>query len=222
MINRIFLIVLIAASISNITYAQLDSKAKVILDRARQRYSDIDYFRIKFNYVLENKNNNTKDSFDGTIIIYGDKFYLKIKDQEIYNNGTTVWTYIKESNEVNISNFEPDENEVTPNKIYSMYEKGFKYELMEENVYVINGYYDKIRLTPENKNLSYHTVYVYIKRSNPNMSAIKKWQILEKNSNVYTFTVNEMTKYPKEVTNDADFFNFQKSKYPGVEVVDLR
>lgn len=56
---------------------------------------------------MESPTAGINETSEGEIIVQGPKFNLKLSGQEIINNGTTVWTYLKESNEVNITNYEP-------------------------------------------------------------------------------------------------------------------
>lgn len=218
-----FVFFIVGVFFSSPSWAQYDPKAKTILESAKARYSAIDYYRIKFTSSLENKAYNTKESYYGSIIVQENRYHLILKNQEIINDGTTVWTYLKDAKEVNISNYEPDEDDITPNKVYSLYEKGFKYAIEQENVAIEGGTYDKIRLSPTDTKVSYHTIFLFIKKNaGVNTGAIKKWQIYEKNGNEITYSVYEFTKYPKVVTENPNYFYFDTKKYPGVEVVDLR
>ena len=92
--------------------AQNDTKAQTILDAMSKKYKDMPSFKAKFSFTLDNPQAKVKESSEGDIEVKGAKFHLKMGNQEIYNNGTTVWTYLKDVNEVNISSYEPEENEV--------------------------------------------------------------------------------------------------------------
>lgn len=45
--------------------------------------------------------------------------------QEIYCDGKTMWTYLKDANEVQISNYNPKSSDINPSEIFTVYEKGF-------------------------------------------------------------------------------------------------
>lgn len=217
--KRIFIIFLFSLSVQFV-FAQ---NAKAVLDQAKKRYSDLKSFEIKFTAKMQNMQNGSTDQFDGSVIVKGDKYHLKVKGQEVINNGKTVWTYLVDDAEVNISDYEPEEDEVTPSQIYSLYEKGFKYTIEQANVTLYGGTYDKVMLSPEDRDKSYFKIYLYIKKNaGVNTGAIKVWEIYEKNGTVYTYTVTQLRKNPHEVTQNANYFTFDASKYPGVEVVDLR
>ena len=54
----------------------------------------------------------------GSAAVSKEKFVLKIEGQQIYCNGPVLWTYLVESQELTISNFEPEEGAINPANIY--------------------------------------------------------------------------------------------------------
>lgn len=198
-----------------VAIAQNDSKALTALDAMSKKYKEMASFKAKFSYVLENTATKTKESSSGDIIVKGSKFHLKMTNQEIYNNGTTVWTYIKEGNEVNITNNDPDDDEMNPTKIYNLYKQGYKYRLLEDKI-VSGVTYQVVELNPEDTKKKFFKIKLEIKKTD---HSINSWQIFEKNGNRYTWSINEFT--PNYKVEDS-YFNFDKAKYPGVTVEDLR
>jgi outer membrane lipoprotein carrier protein len=194
--------------------AQNDSKALAILDAMSNKYKEIPAFRAKFTYALENPNGVNEVS-EGEIVVKGGKFILKLGGQEIINNGTTVWTYMKESNEVNISDYEPDENDITPTKIYTMYKKGYKYLFLEEKLEAGKSY-EIVDLVPEDKKNQFYKVRIEINKKD---KSVKSWKVFEKSGNRYLYTVKSFERLNKVEDN---VFSFDKTKYKGVEVIDLR
>ena len=152
---------------------------------------------------------------EGDITVSGNKFRLKLSGQEVINNGTTVWTYMKSENEVNISESDPEEQELSPNKIYSMYKKGYKYVYLADEK--INGELcSVVELTQEDKSNPVFKVRMNISKKD---NSVKSWKMFRNNGNRYTFTIKQFT---PNVPVDANTFAFDKSKYKGVKVIDLR
>lgn len=192
--------------------SQNDPKAQEILDAMSKKYKEMSSFKAKFSYTLENEAKKMKESAEGEITVKGSKFKLKVGDQEIYNNGTTVWTYMKGTNEVNISSYEPEEDDLNPTKIYTMYKKGYKYILIgEQNDNSI------VDLEPvDRKATQISKVRIIINKKD---KTVKSWKIFEKNGNRYAYQVKNFS--PNVKVEDSEF-NFDKTKYPGVTEVDLR
>ena len=213
--NRLFATIIFSAICCLQSLAQYDSKALTILDAMSKKYKEIPNFRAKFTYSLMSDVTGVKESSEGEIIVKGGKFILRLANQEIINNGTTVWTYVKESNEVNISDYQPDENDITPTKIYTMYKKGYKYLFVEEKTEA-GKTYETVDLIPEEKKNQIFKVRIDINKKD---KTVKSWKVFEKNGNRYLYTVKTFTPEP---TLPDNMFNFDKTKYKGVEVVDLR
>lgn len=192
-----------------------DPKAEKILNEMSKKYRDMSGFKAKFSYELENKDYNMKEKAEGEISVKGSKYNLKVGEQEIINNGTTVWTYFKDANEVNISDYNPDPDDVTPDKIYTMYKKGYKYILMAEQV-VDGKPVNVIDLEPVDKNAKINKIRLLVDKKD---KSIKSWKIFENTGTVYTYSIKNFT--PNVAFQDSHF-NFDKSKHPGVEVNDLR
>ncbi len=195
-------------------HAQYDPKALAILDAMSNKYKEIPAFKAKFTYSLESPG-GVNESSEGEIIVKGGKYILKVGNQEVINNGTTVWTYMKESNEVNISDYQPDENDISPTKIYTMYKKGYKYIFLEEKLESGKSF-EVVDLVPEDKKNQFFKVRIEVNKKD---KSIKSWKVFEKNGNKYLYTVKAFEPFSKLEDN---VFSFDKSKYKGVEVIDLR
>lgn len=199
----------------NVLIAQNDPKALAILDAMSNRYKTMPAFKAKFTYSLESPAAGVNETQEGEIIVKGGKFILRLGNQEIINNGTTVWTYMKEANEVNISDYAPDEDDITPTKIYTMYKKGYKYVFLEEKN-ESGKVFQVVDLVPEDKKNQIYKVRIEVNKKD---KTIKSWKVFEKNGNKYHYVVK--TFVPDYKVEDH-LFTFDKAKYKGVEVVDLR
>jgi outer membrane lipoprotein carrier protein len=192
-----------------------DLKAGEILDAMSKKYKAIPAFKASFNYSTENKATGGKENFPGELTVKGSKFRLKMAGQEVINNGTTVWTYMKESNEVNISDYEPDEQDISPAKIFNVYKKGYKYTFTEETK--DKGIaYEVVDLIPEKKNSQVFKVRFTVSKKDKSIKSVK---VFEKNGNRSVYTI---TKFATSNNIDDKLFAFDEAQYKNVEVIDLR
>ncbi len=215
----ILLISIISTLAVHNTFAQKDPKAKLVLDAISNKYKSIGGYKVLFIYTLSNQSAGVTDRVSGEVAIKDDKYLLKVKGQEIYCNGKTLWTFIKDDNEVTISDYEPEPNEVTPSSIYTLYQNGFKYAFIGE---VTEGgvVYETVEISPEKVDAQYYKIKI---KSNKQTKSLKTWEIYEKNGNVYLYQVTELRQleFPSQSSIDS-YFTFDKTKYPNVEVSDLR
>ncbi len=163
-------------------------------------------FRADFNQTLENTSSKVKENVEGEITVMGNKFRLKTEDQEIINNGNTIWTYIKSENEVNISENDPEDEGMTPNKIFTMYKKGYKYNFVDE-IKEGGQAYNIIDLAPEDKNNQVYKVRLQISKKD---NSLKSWTMFRTNGNRYVYSIKQFKPNPDVEPN---YFAFDKSKY---------
>ncbi len=195
--------------------AQYDPKALEVLDAMSEKYKSIPSYKADFSYSLDNPEAGVSEDFKGEISVKGEKFKLKLGGQEIINNGKTVWTYLEDANEVNIDNYYPSESDMTPSKIYSIYKKDYKYIFVEEKAEG-GAVYDIIDLVPENRNSQFFKVRMKIDKK---MKTLKSWEVFDRNGSKSMYTI---TNFDPSVNLPANHFEFDPSRYKGVEVIDLR
>ena len=187
-----------------------NKKALEILDKMSNLYKSMISFSSTFEYSMVNLDEDIEDSFQGKIIIKEEKYLLKIEGQEIINDGETVWTYIPELNEVNISTFEPDDQEISLNNVFDLYKEGFEYNYLSED-----NKYHKIELYPEDESKSYYKILILIDKVDFSMY---NFSVFDKSNTKYVYKINEF----KEEKIDDSFFIFDSSKYPDIEIIDFR
>lgn len=195
--------------------AQYDERAEKILYEVAKKYQELKTFKANFSYTLESPTSGVNENFKGDILVKGSKFVLRLGSQEIINNGTTQWTYLKEENEVNISDYTPEDDDINPTKIYTIYKKGFKYTMNDE-ANENKALYDVVDLIPEDKSKQIFKIRIVILKKD---RSVKSWKLFEKNGNRYTYLV---TSFTPNVEVEDRVFTFDKSKYKGITVVDLR
>jgi outer membrane lipoprotein carrier protein len=192
-----------------------DPQALATLDAMSKKYKAYTSFEANITSNMTNEVEGVKEEFKGKISVKGDKFRLVLDEQEIINNGTTVWTYLPAAKEVNIDNYDPNSEDVNPSKIYEIYKKGYKYlhlgEKTEGGVAV-----EEIDLVPEKKDAQFFKIKMIITKKE---RTIQSWTMFDKSGNKYKYTIS---KFSPNVAIADTYFNFDPKKYPGVEVIDLR
>ncbi|NJN27657.1 MAG: outer membrane lipoprotein carrier protein LolA [Cyclobacteriaceae bacterium] len=189
-------------------YAQGDQKAKGILDEMSQKYQSIPSYKTNFVYKLTNKVENINEQFTGEIMVKGEKYVLKMSDQEIFNDGETIWTYLKDANEVNVDYYMPDEGDLSPNNIYDAYKKGYRYRWLE-NKKVGSKTLDVVELQPENPNDPDKMFFKIVLNIDQADDTIHSWEMYDRGGNVFSYSISGFN--PKFTANDS-FFQFDEKK----------
>ncbi len=197
-------------------FCQYDKVAEEILQRVENKYKSYKSFQADFTYTGEMAATDETETINGKITVKGsNKLVLDLKDQVIYIDGQTQWTHLVGDNEVDIMDFDPDEEEFTPNKMYDLYKRGFKY-IFVEDITEGGNTYQVIDLVPEDRNKSFFKIKLFIHKGK---DTIKAWRIMEKNGNKYEYRIKN---FIPNVQVDDSFFKFDATKHKGIEVVDLR
>ena len=191
--------------------ARIDSKAEVVLNAMSKKYEGLKSYRADFNYATEGGKN-----IKGDVTVKGEKFRLKVAGQEIFNDGKTMATYVKETNEVNLQDYESAElGDLNPTQIFTAYKKNYKYRFLKESKEG-GQTYETIELAPTSSYAKIAKVQIKVNKAD---KAIKSWDILMSNGQHVMYTI---TSFQPDVNVADSYFTFDTKKYPGVEVVDLR
>jgi len=191
-----------------------DPEAKKVLDAVSAKFKTYKAVQAKFLLKIDNAAGKALGTKTGTVYMKGTKYRVSVTGQEIYCDGSNIWTYDKAAKEVTINKIDPSANSITPQKLFTnFYDKDFLYKLNGKTV--MNGKsLQEVELTPIDKTKAFHKVLVFIDKS-----VINTTKVFEKTGNRYTYSMNNMN------TNanipDATFI-FDTKMFPGVEVVDLR
>lgn len=197
------------------TFAQYDPKALEILEAMGAKYKSLDAYEANFSYALTNDVDNIKEEFKGKLTVKGDKYRISLPEQEVINNGVTVWTYLPEVKEVNIDNYDKNSGDINPLKIYEIYQKDFKYVYLQDKTE--DGMLcEEVDLVPEKKDAQYFKIKLLIKKKD---KVIQSITMFDKGGNRYRYTI---TKFVANANVPDSYFAFDAKKYPGVEVIDLR
>ena len=196
---------------STTIFAQ-DQLAKDVLDRVSATTKSYKNITIGFDFIFENKNQKIYEKQKGILVLQEEMFRLEMDEQIIINDGESQWIYLADMNEVQIMEHDPEEQIMSPNKLFTIYESGYKY------LYV--GTESKkgkrlqiIDLFPKESG-AFIKVTLLVDAAK---SQLHKITIHDKNGGTYAYLVTSF----KSNTNIAPFI-FNTLEYPGVEEIDLR
>ena len=203
-------------SLNFISYSQYDEKALTILDAMSAKYKSFTAFKASIVYSLVNESEGVNENFTGVITIKGDKFRLVMDEQTVVNDGTTIWTYLPDVNEVNIDNYDRDSGDISPSEIYTAYRSGYKYLFLEE-ISMGSNVYEVIDLVPEDsKNNQFYKVRMEISKMD---KTLKSWTMFDKSGNSYKYSITE---FDPSLNPSDSYFVFDVTKFKDIEVIDLR
>lgn len=217
MMKKLYMILaLISAGLTIMAQTSNDPEAKKVLDAVSAKFKTFKTVKANFTYKVENSAGKVLSTKTGTIQMKGTKYRVTFGGQEIFCDGKTVWNYDKAANEVTVSDLDASAGSITPQKLFTnFYDKDFLYKLNGEKT-VAGKTIQEIEMTPTDKTKPFHKVYLMVDK---NAKTINSTRVLEKAGSRYVYGVSSMNTTTPIADNQ---FAFDKAKYPGVEVVDLR
>lgn len=148
-------------------------------------------------------------SQSGTIAIKGNMFQARTPKAIVWYNGKTQWSYMKLTNEVNISNpTEAKRMSMNPYTFISMYKNGYNLGLTKSGSNYI------VHMTAQNKQRSVQEVYITINKHSYSPSQIRMRQ-------GNTWTKIAVSNF-KAVNQPNSKFTFNAKEFPHADVIDLR
>lgn len=191
-----------------------DLKAKAILDELSLKTKSYSSIKVDFSVIAQGKDKSKKpDTQKGTLQVKGNKYKLDIKGQEITSDGKTSWTFLKDNNEVQVNDVDPDANDgLSPTTIFTIYEKGYKFRFESETSRTQT--IDLYPVNPDKK--KFHTLKLIIDK---NKKQIISCTALMKDGSTMEYDINS---FVTNISLPESAFSFDPKVHPGVEIVDLR
>lgn len=198
-------------------HAQDDPRSKAIIDKLIAKSKGWNTFEAEFSSTLVNNASKLNVKQEGNVKVKGKLFRLTLTDNTVINDGKAVYTYSKKSNEVTITDPADMDKEMDPSKLFTIYEQGFKSQFVEEKKDAAGITDQVIKLFPlEPQKKPYHTVVMHVDKAKVEPRMVK---VLYKDGNEVTYTLKKFTPNAELFEN---VFTFDKTKYPGAEINDMR
>ena len=210
MMKNLFLIAALVI-ITSSGFTQNDKKATAILDEVSVKTKSFKTIKIEFTYAMDNVKEKIHDKFKGTLLSKGDKYKLTAAGQDVISDGKTVWTFLKDANEVQVNNISDDDDSFTPTKLLSGYGQDYKSKFIEEK-----GNDQIIELYPLKKGKTFTKVRLTIDKAKKQIS---KFIIYDRSGSTFSYLVD---KFVSDQTIADSVFSFNKAEHPGVEINDMR
>lgn len=114
-------------------FSQNGAEAKKLLEDVTSKMKSYDNIYIAFDYILENKEADVEQVFDGDVILQGENYVINLFDTTIIFDGEFSYTIVPENEEVNIikSNGENKET-ISPSSLLTFYQNGYTFSSGEK------------------------------------------------------------------------------------------
>ena len=223
-----FLVVLTLSTLAAAGYAQTgslttpeesDPQAKAVLEEIRKRFLSYTSLGVDFTLDITLADEPT-ESQKGSLAQQGKKYRVEMGSQSVISDGNTIWLIMAYNKEVQVTDM-PDEGEadgaiLSPEAMLNFYDKG------EFVYYLTNEYKDgsrtvqQIEFKPTDRNADYSKLRMNVNKATKDVISVEAFA---KDGSRYKLSIDKL--YPNK-SFAAGHFAFDKSKYPGYYIEDLR
>lgn len=207
--KKLFLLISLLGSLALPAQNHNDKAAAALRDLA-SKLKNSKQVRIEFTFRLDNKEARIHEEKKGTMWLSGNKYKIMLEGQIILNDGKAIYTYLPQAREVQISEPEAEGQSLSPLSIISDYENKYRIKYIKERKGVM-----VVDLLPLEGSRFYKIRLEIISADNQ----LKSVALHEREGNIFSYQIDRL-EAPRSV--DPSLFTFNKSDYPGVEIVDLR
>ncbi len=204
--KRLYIIILPLLLLSLSCSTNAENRATRLLDKIVAQIESGKGISLKF--LLQQ---NDMENVEGSIDMQSDKFVLQVPDMITWFDGTTQWTYLKSSEEVNVSI--PGKEELlqtNPCLLLQSYKKAFDCKFIEKK-----GDVCELSLIPK-QHSEITEIEIFV---NEKQTALTHITVIQKDGQK---TDVDIIRYETNTNFPANHFVFQKGLFPYAEIIDLR
>lgn len=203
--------ILLIISILSLSFSIKAQNAETLFKNTVDKLKSYDNIEITFDYNMINTEAGIFETMEGAGVLQGEAYRLHILGQEIICNGTTIWTYNADAEEVMISEVDDADGGGSPLSVINSYYDNISAKIIEDA-----GTIKKIEVKPLISDENIDKLIITINTTN---LEIKDLHVFDKNKNEFVYVI---TKFVTNQKLPADFFTFKESDYPDAEIIDMR
>lgn len=200
--------------ITSTLFAQSDKQSSTILNKVSSEMKAMSSFYMEFTVHTKNSATGEDSNIKGSGYVKGNKYYAVLGNNTLISNGFKSWSVVKDEKVTYQNDVDPDDDDaITPKKLMTIWENGFKSKYNKE-VKIDGKSYHQIDLFPTNPaNVNYHTITLFIgTETNQLYRAIMK----TKDGGIVTYTINNFVK--NKPVSDSQFV-YNPQEYPGYKLI---
>lgn len=195
-------------------FAQNDADAAQLLEDLSAKYRTYKTSVLDVNLTIDVPEVDESTVLKSKVWLKGDQFKIEFDDKILMSNTVSQWTYLKEVNELQISNYDPAAMIFLPSKLFDLYSDEYIYRIVEEYKNSKGELIKKVELTPLNKELE---IFKIVTAINTNTLTLVNTKMFEKSGFKYSYEIISL-KTNMEL-KDA-FFSFDSKAY-NIDIDDI-
>jgi outer membrane lipoprotein-sorting protein len=184
--------------------------AEKYIDNFVKLFSNNNLIEINFSCDISNTTAGIQDQMEGNIIMNITKYKIDVAPLIIINTGKETINYNQETNEATIFTNVDDDISLNPFVMLTQYEKYFVPSITSKTETTVT-----IKLNPKEEFI-FKEAYITLNKNN---NLINSLLLIDDSDTEYNYTIK---KFNTKATYPATTFEFSKSDYPEITIIDMR
>ena len=188
-----------------------------ILDQVAAKTEKYVGLKIDFTLYVENLHNAKRDSYKGNAIYKTGLYKMDIMGQVVYSDGKTNWTYLRDAEEISITNNGDNEAFMTnPQAILKDYKSKFKVNFISDKFEKNRALLEFDFFPKQIENKKYSKITIRIDKTKKQIFSVC---YVGKDGVNYLIEIDKMLENP--TISDSEV-KFSKALYPDADIIDMR
>lgn len=198
-------------------FSQNDAAAITLLDEVAAKADKYASLKVDFNMFVENLQTKKRESHTGSASYKAGYYKLDIMGQVVYSDGKTNWTYLKDAEEVNITdNADNQAAMMNPKTLLKDYKTNFKVKYIADK-FEANRPLVEIDMFPKViEGKKYTKITLKVDKTKKQIYSVR---YVGKDGVSYLIEILKFVENPS--MPDAEI-KYSSSLFPGAEVIDMR
>lgn len=191
-----------------------DTESETILAKLRAKVRSYTSYRLDFTATVEGDG-----TARGDLVVSGRRFAARVLGQELYYDGTTLWSYIPKQQEVTIERLDPNNPNIlsNPSKLMNIDPGDYNHRSLPDITTSKGKTLQVVELTPKEKTPDYTALTLYI---DPATSLPQRISIATPSTDKPVELLLDGLRPGIPVSENT--FRFDPKAHPGTEVIDFR
>lgn len=214
--KKIILILSIVFFYAN-SFSQNDASAIALLDEIAAKTDKYTSLKVDFRMFVENLQTKKRDSYSGSASYKVGYYKLDIMGQIVHSDGKTNWTFLKDAEEVNITdNSENQAEMMNPKTLLKDYKSNFKIKYIGDK-FEANRPLVEIEMYPkEIGDKKYSKITLKVDKTKKQIYSVR---YVGKDGVSYLIEISKFLENPNIPDSEIKYSN---NLYPDAEIVDMR
>ncbi|MDD3687865.1 MAG: outer membrane lipoprotein carrier protein LolA [Bacteroidales bacterium] len=198
-------------------FSQTDAAAITLLDEVAAKADKYTSLKVDFKMFVENLQTKKRDTYTGSASYKAGYYKLDIMGQIVYSDGKTNWTYLKDAEEINITdNADNQAAMMNPKTLLKDYKTNFKVKYIADK-FEANRPLVEIDMIPKViEGKKYTKITLKVDKTKKQIYSVR---YVGKDGVSYLIEIIKFMENP--TITDAEI-KYSSSLYPGAEVIDMR